>query len=158
MQKQISDRMVDGVRYSASGPEPEPIDYYESYNEEQYRPTSPSYSPTSPSYRIRERSPSPTIPSYSPTSPAYEPPTAEHRALTRLFKKAKLAPLPGPSAVLSCGYYIADVINGSIDEDEKRLQALADETAEVKARMSAKHVALAALRTYASAANDSALV
>ena len=156
MQKQISDRIVDGVRYSACGPEPEPIDYYNSYDEELYQPTSPSYSPTSPSHRIR--SPSPTMPSYSPTSPAYEAPTPEHRELTRLFKKAKLAPLPGPSAVLSCGYYIADVINRSIDDDEKRLQTLADETAEVKARMSAKHVALAALRTYASPANDSALV
>ena len=151
-------RIVDGMIFPACGAEPYPDDGSTYYDQPQYEPTSPSYSPTSPSYRIRERSPSPTIPSYSPTSPAYEPPTAEHRALTRLFKKAKLAPLPGPSAVLSCGYYIADVINGSIDEDEKRLQALADETAEVKARMSAKHVALAALRTYASPANDSALV
>ena len=155
MQKQISDRIVEGVRYSASGPEPEPIYCYDSYDEPHYKPTSPSYSPTSPSYRIRERSPSPTMPSYSPTSPSYEVPTPEHRSLTRLFKRAKLAPLPDGSVVLSCGQYIADVINGSIDEDEKRLQALADETAEVKARMSAKQVALAALRTYASVANDS---
>ena len=143
-------RIVDGMIFPACGAEPYPDDGSNYYDQPQYEQTSLSYSPYLP-----PPSPRPTTPSYSPTSPSYEVPTPEHRALTRLFKKAKLAPLPGPSAVLSCGYYIADVINGSIDEDEKRLQALADETAEVKARMSAKHVALAALRTYASPANDS---
>ena len=134
--------------YPACGAEPYPLTNYNDCTEPSYSPTSPSYYPDSPSYE-------PTVPSYLLTSPlylltlpCYSPEHYDdHTKLTRLFKKAKVAPLPSAKVVLSAHQFIADTVNMSIDQDKEKLGALAAESV-IRAKMNAKQIALGALKAF----------